>query len=92
MFLSIIIVNYNTFDLTCNCIRSIQDTTSIGHEIILIDNNSKDRSSEEFLKLFPGIRLFTLSENVGFGRANNYGMERAIGKYILLLNSDTGIQ
>ena len=89
MLLSIIIVNYNTFNLTCNCIRSIQNTTSIGHEIILIDNNSKDRSSEEFLKLFPGIRLFTLSENVGFGRANNYGMERAIGKYILLLNSDT---
>ena len=89
MLLSIIIINYNTFQLTCDCIRSIQETTSIEHEIILVDNNSRECPAERFLEMFPNIKLIALKENVGFGRANNRGVEAAIGKYVLLLNSDT---
>jgi GT2 family glycosyltransferase len=89
MLLSIIIVNYNTFELTCDCIRSIQETTDISYEIILIDNNSKDHQPQEFLDVFPGIKLVSLKKNVGFGRANNIGVDNAKGTYILLLNSDT---
>jgi GT2 family glycosyltransferase len=87
--LSIVIINYNTFQVTCDCIRSIKETANVPYEIILIDNNSKECKASEFLKIFPGIRLFALEENVGFGRANNFGMNKAEGKYILLLNSDT---
>lgn len=89
MLLSIIVINYNTFELTCNCIRSIQQTADVEHEIILVDNNSKECDAAAFLKTFPGIKLISLKENVGFGRANNLGVEKANGKYVLLLNSDT---
>ncbi len=87
--LSIIIINYNTFDLTCDCIRSvIEQTKTVTYEILLIDNASKN-DPEEFKQLFPQIHLYKLKENVGFGCANNFGMERCNGRYILLLNSDT---
>lgn len=89
MLLSIIIVNYNTFELTCNCIRSIRETTGIDYEIILVDNDSKECDPDEFLRVFPGLRLIKLKENVGFGRANNRGVQESKGKYVLLLNSDT---
>lgn len=87
--LSIIIVNYNTFDITCNCIRSVINTTTIDHEIILVDNNSKDHDPEDFKLIFPGITFLGLEENLGFGRANNLGMEKACGRFTLFLNSDT---
>ncbi len=89
MLVSIIIINYNTFALTCDCIRSIQATTHVPFEIILVDNNSRECEPEKFLTIFPQVKLIALKENVGFGRANNRGVEEAAGKYILLLNSDT---
>jgi GT2 family glycosyltransferase len=90
--LSIIIINYNTFQLTLSCIRSIVETTEVEHEILLIDNNSKECDPKLFLKFFPTLRLIELKENVGFGRANNVGMKNAQGDFILLLNSDTIVQ
>jgi GT2 family glycosyltransferase len=90
--LSIIIINYNTFQLTLNCIRSIVETTEIEYEILLIDNNSKECNPQLFLDFFPLLRLMELKENVGFARANNIGMKNAKGDYILLLNSDTIVQ
>jgi GT2 family glycosyltransferase len=89
MLLSIVVINYNTFQLTCDCIRSIQSTTHVPHEIILVDNNSRECPAEKFLDVFPDVKLIALKENIGFGRANNRGVEEARGKYVLLLNSDT---
>src|SRR5947209_17301810 len=89
MLLSIIIINYNTFELTCGCIRSIKQTARLSHEIILVDNNSRECAPEKFLEVFPDVKLIALKENVGFGRANNRGVEEASGTYVLLLNSDT---
>ncbi len=88
--LSIIIVNYNTFSVTTNCIRSIYRSISqIRYEIILVDNSSTERDPHDFLIEFPHIRLIPLTQNVGFGRGNNEGIKIATGKVILLLNSDT---
>lgn len=89
MLLSIIIINYNTFELTCNCIKSIRQTAAIDYEVILVDNNSRECDASLFLKVFPDVQLISLTENVGFARANNAGVNRAKGKYVLLLNSDT---
>lgn len=89
MLLSVIIINYNTFELTCNCIRSILETAQTPLEIILVDNNSKECDPGRFLEQFPTVTLVALEENVGFGRANNAGVAKAKGKYVLLLNSDT---
>lgn len=89
MLLSVIVINYNTFALTCDCIRSIKETTKTPHEIILVDNNSRECDPQKFLGVFPDVKLVVLNENVGFGRANNRGVQEASGKYVLLLNSDT---
>ncbi|TDQ09907.1 glycosyltransferase family 2 protein [Pedobacter metabolipauper] len=86
---TIIIVNYNTTALTYACIRSVQALTKISHELIVVDNASRDRTIEQVAVDFPGLIFIAQQENVGFGKANNSGIEIASGKYILLINSDT---
>jgi GT2 family glycosyltransferase len=89
MDVSIIIVNYNTMQMTMDCINSIfEKTANIEFEIILIDNGSTDGSKELF-ESDDRIRYVYSYENMGFGRANNVGMMLAKGDYIFLLNSDT---
>jgi GT2 family glycosyltransferase len=90
MNVSIIIVNYNTRDLTLQCLNSIYEKTEdLFFEIIVVDNNSTDDSVESIEKKYPEVLLIKSPENLGFGRANNLGMEHAKGEYIFLLNSDT---
>ena len=91
MQVSIIIVNYNTKELTKQTIQSVLDKTKgIEYEIIVIDNASKDGSVVELQKTFQDkIKIIEAKENFGFGRANNLGIKQAKGKYIFLLNSDT---
>ncbi|MEC0171183.1 glycosyltransferase family 2 protein [Paenibacillus graminis] len=90
---SIIVLNYNTCRLTMDCLRSVYDSESnFVYEIILIDNNSRDDSVERISREFPGVMLIANSENVGYARANNQGMEVASGRYVLLLNSDTVVR
>lgn len=89
MQVSIIIVNYNTFQLTSNCIKSIYAIMKgLDYEVILVDNASKECDPENFAKAFPTVKLIKSSENVGFAKGNNLGIQQATGKYILLLNSD----
>lgn len=93
MDLSILIVNYNTCQLTVDCLRSVfASETEYTYEVILIDNNSKDESVQTIRELFPQVKLIENTENSGFAKANNQGMEVAEGRYMLLLNSDTIIQ
>ncbi|MCX6316014.1 MAG: glycosyltransferase family 2 protein [Bacteroidetes bacterium] len=90
---SVIIINYNTFRLTADCIRSvIAHTRGIAYEIILVDNASVECDPELFMKEFPGIILVKSKINGGFAAGNNLGIEQASGNYILLLNSDTILQ
>jgi len=88
---SIIIVNYNTKDLTKKSIQAVFDKTEgVEYEIIVVDNDSKDGSVEELKKTFQDkIIIIEPKENLGFGRANNLGIKQANGKYVFLLNSDT---
>lgn len=86
---SIIIVNYNTYNVTKECIDSIfQNTHAIKYEIILVDNNSQDESFALFSKDKRIVYLYQ-DKNWGFGKANNIGYNHSKGKYIFLLNSDT---
>ncbi|MEN9742671.1 MAG: hypothetical protein RLZZ65_476 [Bacteroidota bacterium] len=88
--LSIIIVSFNTNEITAQCIESIYKSKfSIEIEIIVIDNNSIDGTKENIRQRFPNLNLIELNENIGFSRANNIGIDKSTGKYILLLNSDT---
>ena len=90
--LSILIVNWNTRQRTLACIDSIrQFAPSQGVQIIVIDNNSEDGSVEAIRKAHAGVEIIENKENAGFGRANNAGLERAAGRIVLFLNSDTEI-
>lgn len=86
---SVIIVNYNTCRMTAECINSVfERTKSNTFEVILIDNASIDGSKDCFEKDLR-INYIYLSENIGFGGANNVGIKNAVGKFLFLLNSDT---
>lgn len=90
MDLSIIIVNYNTKDLLMQTIQSvINNTKNISYEIIVSDNNSTDGSVEMIQEYFPEVKLIENDGNLGFPKGNNVAIKLALGRYILLLNSDT---
>lgn len=95
MDLSIIIVSFNTKEFTINCLKSICETVKkIKAEIIVVDNNSSDGSVEaleEFAKKSKeiGLTIIKNAENYGFSKANNIGVLKSKGKYVLFLNSDT---
>lgn len=88
---SIIIISYNTKDLTTECLNSIKKNVSkkITYEVIVVDNASKDGSPEFLKKNFPEFTIIPENENLGFAKANNVGIKKSTGRYILFLNSDT---
>lgn len=89
---SIIIVSFNTRELTLACIRSIIDETrSHAYEIIVIDNDSKDGSAAAIRESFPQVKLLDWKENLGFAGGNNAAALSAQGSRLLLLNPDTVI-
>lgn len=87
---SIILLSYNTYELTKTCIESIRRFTPPGsYEIIVVDNASTD-ASPAWLKEQRDVRLILNDENKGFPVGCNQGMEIAgDGNDILLLNNDT---
>jgi len=88
--ISIILVNYNRFDLTLNCIKSIYEYSKVGtFEIIVVDNNSSLGSSTEIEERFPDVKWIKNDKNLGFAYANNQGIKIAKGDFVLLLNNDT---
>ena len=87
---SILIVNWNTRDTLCACLKSVyRETVGMTFEVIVVDNASSDGTAKMVRQKFPSVILIENSENRGFAAANNQGMAIARGKYILLLNSDT---
>lgn len=87
---SIIIVNYNLTESIRKLLLSIKNhVTGIKYEVIVVDNNSPDRSIENLKEEFPEFSFEFLSTNYGFGQGNNTGVKLSTGKYILLLNPDT---
>lgn len=86
---SIIVVSYNTCEMTLACLRSVVEHTKVDHELIVVDNASTDGSAEAIAAAFPGARLLAESDNHGFAVANNLAARHARGTYLLLLNPDT---
>lgn len=83
---SIVIVNYNTRQLTQNCIQSIMQNTYCDYEILVVDNSS--RAEERYISDSSLVRVIP-AENKGFGHACNMGIRAARGDFYLMLNSDT---
>lgn len=88
--ISIVIVNYKTPSLTDICIGSIyQFTEGIDFEIVLVDNDSQDESKSLITTKYPKVKWVDSGSNAGTSVAYNIGVKNSIGKYILILNSDT---
>jgi GT2 family glycosyltransferase len=91
--LSIIIINYKSAQLICDCVKSIYaQNSSFNFEIIVVDNDSKDGSKEKILGIFPEIIWIEMNYNSGFARANNEGIKKSNSNVVLLLNGDTIIE
>lgn len=87
---SVLIVSYNTKDMTLACIESVRKFASNNEqEIIVVDNASSDGSADAIEKNFPDIRLVRSPVNLGFAGANNLAALQATAPFILLLNPDT---
>jgi hypothetical protein len=91
--LSIIIVSYNVKELLINCINSIYSAIpqTINAEIIVVDNNSSDKSVEYIKEHFKTVSLIDNKFNAGFALGNNQGMQIAKGEVFFLLNPDTEV-
>jgi N-acetylglucosaminyl-diphospho-decaprenol L-rhamnosyltransferase len=92
--LTVIIVSWNVRDLLRRCLVSIVDspsTSKLEPEIIVVDNASDDGSPGMVRDDFPHVRLVANDRNQGFTAANNQGLARAGGRYLLLLNPDTEV-
>lgn len=92
---SIIMVSYNTAQMTVDAIRSVYDTApDVDFELLVYDNDSTDGSADRIAESFPArdypsLTLVRLADNVGFAKANNIAAKQARGRYLLLLNPDT---
>jgi len=89
LLLSVIIISFNTCDLTLGAIASVMGQTGGNAEVIVVDNASIDDSARRIAMQFPQVTLLALQQNIGFARANNLAAEKARGRYLLLLNPDT---
>ncbi|MBT3233010.1 MAG: glycosyltransferase [Calditrichaeota bacterium] len=87
---SVIIVNYNVKHFADQCLKSVfASQGSLSIEVLLIDNASEDGSIEFLQDRFPDVKFIANNKNVGFGRANNIALEKARGRFLLVLNPDT---
>lgn len=86
---SVIVVSYNTREMTLECLRSLREQTTLPFELIVVDNASPDGSAEAIASEFPDADLIASDENLGFARANNIAAKRASAPLLLLLNPDT---
>ena len=91
--LSVMIVNWNTREMTLECLRSVYaETRETAFEVILVDNASHDGSAQAIAAEFPQVALMAEDQNHGFAHATNISVAKARGQYVLLLNSDTVVQ
>ena len=89
--LSVVIPNYNGYNLLEECLPSVIKAVSLygrDSEIILVDDASTDESVALVKEKFPSVKVLALSRNLGFGQASNLGIEKAANDLVLLLNSD----
>jgi len=90
MDVSILVISYNTCDLTLACLESVfKETRQVTFEVILLDNASADGSADAVAERCPQVRLMRSGQNLGFAKGNNVAAREAQGEYLLLLNSDT---
>ena len=90
--LSIIIVNYRSWEVLAKCIKSFDKySPRLSYEIIVVDNDSQDNQFNNFRQKFQEIKLIANKGNYGFSSGCNLGADNAKGEYLLFLNPDVTI-
>ncbi|MCK9291197.1 MAG: glycosyltransferase family 2 protein [Bacteroidales bacterium] len=85
---SIITVNYNQAEVTCALLESLHHISYPNFEVIVIDNASAEDDPSIIKKRYPNIVFVQNPINYGFAAGNNFGLMRAKGEYVLLINND----
>ena len=88
--ISIITINYNGLEETCQLIESLQQyPQDCSYELIVVDNGSIQNEALLLQKKYPEVHVIRSEQNIGFSGGNNLGIQTAKGKGIFLLNNDT---
>jgi GT2 family glycosyltransferase len=74
-----------------DCLRAFYACSDVPSEAVVVDNASSDGSADAVASEFPEAKLIRQPFNVGFGRANNAGLQQAEGRFVLLLNPDVTV-
>jgi GT2 family glycosyltransferase len=89
---TVVLLNWNSNEMTAECIRSLLAMDGADFEILVVDNGSTDGSVEMLTQEFPQITVLPQVHNLGFAAGCNVGMRHALAtdaEYVLLLNNDT---
>ncbi|MBI1324686.1 glycosyltransferase [bacterium] len=86
--ISVVIVSYNTRELLADCLTSLREFEPKS-QVIVVDNSSRDGSEAMVRERFPEVTVIQSGRNAGFAGANNLGIAKARGDFVVLLNSDT---
>ncbi len=93
--LVVVLLNWNSYEHTANCIRSLQACTGTPFDIIVVDNGSTDDSGLQIHTEFPSIIYLPAPSNEGFAGGNNRGFHYAIANgytYAMMLNNDVFVE
>lgn len=88
---SIIILNYNTIEVTCEFLESTRRLSYPNYEIILVDNASRENPTEIIRSRYPEVVLIVNKKNLGFSGGNNVGIRASRGSYYFIVNNDTEV-
>src|SRR5690606_23200365 len=88
---TVVVVLHNQAGLTYGCLRSLQATSDVDFELIVVDNASSDRTAQ-LLEQLEGCLVLRQTENLHFLRAANLGAQHARGRHLLFLNNDTRLE
>lgn len=88
---SIVILNYNQTQVSCEFLDSAKSLTYPNYEIIMVDNASPDDPTERITKEYPEVNFIRTSQNLGFSGGNNVGIRAAKGEYFFVVNNDTEV-
>ena len=86
---SVIIVSYNTRDMTLDCLASVYAQTTGAFEVVVVDNASSDGSAEAIGAAFPQVKLIAETVNHGFAAAHHVAVPHCRAPWLVLLNPDT---
>jgi GT2 family glycosyltransferase len=89
---SVLIVTYNSEQYVVQCLNSVMAQDYPNIEVLVVDNNSQDRTAEIVRDAYPNVKLLVLENNVGYCKANNLGLRQCTGELIYVLNPDTVVE